>query len=342
MERPLLSKLRPRPAAASPLVLLCLVAYLGSGISQPLAMSAVRLAGLGDTTCQLYMLPYYLGQAATGLLAVCEPSPRRRWSSFPLHRCAAIALVSAVAQNMNYAGNMLAGSAIFAVVYSSVTVWCALLSRLLLQRVLNPAQWAAVLLVFFGLALAGLGARSDGSQVLVGAGMVVVGSFLHAFTHVVSELVSVRGGKVPPQINCCVQGLTACLVVGAWECVYTLPHLDKVLEPAQTAGTSLQTAVLLLGSLAVGNFVHAASFFYLLARIGAVSAGVAKALQAVAVFLLSHVLYCEQDASQCLTPAKTTSLVVVVSGALAYALATAAAATTAAKAAPADKGAKGP
>uniref|UniRef100_A0A7S0B7D9 Sugar phosphate transporter domain-containing protein n=1 Tax=Pyrodinium bahamense TaxID=73915 RepID=A0A7S0B7D9_9DINO len=105
------------------------------------------------------------------------------------------------------------------------------------------------------------------------------------------------------------------------------------MEPAQAAGTSLEAALALLGSLALGNFVHAAAFFYLLARIGAVSAGVAKALQAVAVFLLSHVLYCSQDASQCLTPIKSTSLIVVVSGALVYAGATAASATGGSRAA---------
>merc|ERR1712048_193395 len=122
--------------------------------------------------------------------------------------CVYIAVLSAIAQNMNFAGNMLAGSGVFAVIYSSVTVWCAVLSRLILQRVMTTYQWCAV------------------------------------FT------------------------------------------------------------VMLLGGLAFGNFLHAAAFFHLLAHIGATSSGVFKAVQAVAVFGLSHVMYCSRDASQCLNTTK--------------------------------------
>merc|ERR1740130_141880 len=135
-------------------------------------MSAVKFAGMGDTMCQIYMLPYYVGQACTLLVVVWDPPPLHRWKSWPLRRCAYIAVLSAFAQNLNYAGNMLAGSGVFAVIYSSVTVWCAVLSRLFLQRVMTAYQWAAVLSVFFGLTLTGLGARNDGPRVVLGACLI--------------------------------------------------------------------------------------------------------------------------------------------------------------------------
>jgi len=304
----------------------CMVLYLGSGISQPLMMSAVRLAGMGDTACQIYMLPYFVGQACCALFMFCDPAglpPAHKWQAWPLRRCAYIAVLSALAQNLNYAGNMLAGSGVFAIIYSSVTVWCAVLSRLILKRVMTTTQWVAVFTVFFGLVISGFGARSEGGQVALGVCFICFGAVGHGCSHVLSELVSTHGEKIPPQINSAVQGLTAVALVGGWQIAYTLPHWGDISGPASEAGTSALHGGKLLVGLAIGNLIHAASFFHLLAHIGATSAGLVKAVQAVAVFLLSHKMYCEQDPSQCLTPTKTLSLVVVVSGVLAYVFATA-------------------
>lgn len=81
----------------------------------------------------------------------------------------------------------------------------------------------------------------------------------------------------------------------------------------------------------------AGSFFHLLMKVGVVSTGVAKALQGVLVFVLSHPLYCKfysmryemarrslgrQDESQCFSPVKGVSLLIVISGVLAYISAT--------------------
>merc|ERR1712039_47773 len=78
--------------------------------------------------------------------------------------------------------------------------------------------------------------------------------------------------------------------------------------------------------LALGNFVHAGSFFYLLTSIGSVSLGVLKGVQALAVFTLAHIMYCSRDASQCITPTKGSALCIVFSGVLCYVFATRAAA----------------
>eukprot|EP00804_Cyclotella_cryptica_P013666 CCRYP_018783-RC/>CCRYP_018783-RC protein AED:0.17 eAED:0.17 QI:168/1/1/1/0/0/2/1123/174 len=41
--------------------------YVLSGVSQPILMAYAKHAGLGDSTCQLYMLFYYLGPATVAL-----------------------------------------------------------------------------------------------------------------------------------------------------------------------------------------------------------------------------------------------------------------------------------
>lgn len=301
---------------------LCLAAFLVSGISQPLTMSAVKLAGLGDTTCQLYMVPYYTGMTWTIFFGWCVPY-RARLSSLPLHRCIGIAVVDIISQMLNYTGNMLAGSAVFAVIYSSVTIWSAILSRLLLDKRLSKPQWIAILTVFSGLIITQLGANSEGSKVFQGGLMICAGSALHASAGVLSELVSVKGACIPPHVNCAVQGFTAAALLGSWQIVYTIPHWDLISESMEASETTSGEAILLGLGLAVGNFIHAATFFYLLSWVGAVSAGVLKGLQAVAVFCLAHILYCSRDQSQCFTPAKGASLLVVIVGVLGYAYATA-------------------
>jgi len=95
----------------------------------------------------------------------------------------------------------------------------------------------------------------------------------------------------------------------------------------EEAGTSWGYASLLLCGVAAGNLVHAATFFYLLTSIGVVSTGLLKSLQAVAVFCLSHILYCDRDQSQSFTPVKGVSLLIVVCGMLCYVAATGAAQT---------------
>eukprot|EP00913_Durusdinium_trenchii_P000083 g73.t1 len=76
-----------------------------------------------------------------------------------------------------------AGSSIFAVVYASVTIWAALLSRILLQRRLSRRQWLSIGSVFGGLALTGLDAKSLGPEVFMGSLMIATGTILHATCH---------------------------------------------------------------------------------------------------------------------------------------------------------------
>merc|ERR1719188_404663 len=152
--------------------------------------------------------------------------------------------------------------------------------------------------------------------------MITIGAFLHALSHALSEFISSRGARIPPYVNSCVQGMVCTLLVGTWQCTNTASHWDKIAMPMEEAGTSWGKAFLLLGAVAAGNLVHAATFFYLLTSIGVVSTGILKSIQSVAVFCLSHFLYCDRDESQCFTPVKGTSLIIVVLGMLCYVAAT--------------------
>ena len=98
-----------------------------------------------------------------------------------------IALIDICAQAMNYTGATMAGPTIFAIIYSSVTVWAALYSRLLLSRKMNYTQWGAVFVVFLGLLITAFNSVALGPGVFRGSCLVVFGSSLHAMTYVLSE-----------------------------------------------------------------------------------------------------------------------------------------------------------
>ena len=170
--------------------------YILSGVSQPLLMTVAGKVGVADPRAQLYMLFYYAGPASVGLTlrrrrpaSATEDSKhdeRYYWPSIPtILRAASIAVLDVFAQSLNYTGNNLSGPTIFAVIYSSVTIWAAVYSRCLLGRDMNCIQWIGVALVFVGLALTAFHSVTIGSSVFLGACLVVIGSSLHALVYVI-------------------------------------------------------------------------------------------------------------------------------------------------------------
>merc|ERR1712224_1085163 len=58
-----------------------------------------------------------------------------------------------------------------------------------------------------------------------------------------------------------------------------------------------------------------------LTKLSAVMAGINKAVQAVTVFVVSHVFYCSVDTNQCFTAGKGLAMVLVVGGVLLFSFA---------------------
>lgn len=323
------AEIAPTKAGTSPLLLsTSIVLFLASGVCQPLLMSGMKYSGLADPTCQIYMLPYALGMAAVGLLTFCIPS--KRWCAYPLYLSCGVAFIDIISQILNYTGNNYAGSAIFAVVYASVSIWCAVLSRVLLGRVLTWTQWFTVLVVFLGLAITALDAEAAGGDVMLGTAMVFVGAMLHALMYVLSEWISTRGAEqTPPHIHCSTMAIVSTCLIATWQSTYTAAHFDKITVPVEKLNTSTGSIVVLFVATAFANFVHSATFFFLLKWIGAVSAAVMKGIQAALVFVMADLVFCDyrygdQVAhSQCWTRMKGVALVVVLSGAFGYAYVTA-------------------
>lgn len=305
--------------------------YILSGATQPLLMTIVKNAGLADSVCQVYMLAYYLGPSMLSFLA-CAGSNRAPIPIILYLKAAGIALIDIIAQSTNYTGATLAGPTIFAIIYSSVTVWTAIYSRIMLQRKLRLPQWVGIFIVFGGLSITAKSSVSIGPDVFHGAVLVILGSSLHAMTYVLSEAImnsqsTSSTQKISVEMNCAIQGVIASSVFILWQILYTRKHFeDKIYLPMKEAGTSIEKASAILISLSLSNLVHSYSFFYTLKHFpgGATSAGVMKGVQAVLVFIFSSMVYCGTIGGDemCFSTIKFISLVVVIGGMLLYSAAT--------------------
>jgi len=351
--------------------------YILSGCCQPLLMTLCRMAGLANSSSQLYMLFYYLGPALV-IIPLLMVTPvgsngkrqrkitttkvpwiesttvdeeeeednngdeidkdgtgtsffvdQQEWpSSRTILRGCGIAVFDICSQTMNYTGASLAGPTIFAVVYSSVTIWTALGSRFLLGRTMNLWQWSSVVIVFGGLTLAATDSAQVGGDVWHGLLLVGMGSILHALTYVFLEAIMTVGEErlSVPQ-NCAIHGVVAASCFLVWQLVYTLPRWDETIgHPMREAGTTISTATGILLLFAGMNLLHALTFFYTLRHMegGATSAGVMKGLQAVLVFIATHILCCGRTGGEemCFTRGKFLSLITVAGGVTLYGFAT--------------------
>ena len=369
-------------------VLLNAALYVLSGVTQPILMSWASHAGLANPKCQLYMLFYYIGPALVALTMRRRPAKRREssalqrdavpsashygsttqtgppldddeddarfWPSTNLAlKAAGIAVFDIFAQSLTYTGNNIAGPTIFSIIYSSVTIWAAIFSKVLLSRCLVRAQWFGVLLVVLGLSLTAMDSISLGPLVFLGACFILVGSSFHGLTYVMSEWIMteptsssetvvspegssgeaatlnatvVRRGEpehLSIRANCSIQGIVAMVVFLFWQGVYTYPNRERlILSPMSDANTSFLDAFNIMCAITLANLVHSVTFYTTLKHFpgGATSAGVLKGLQAVLVFMASSIILCGRwgGVEMCWSGSKFTALVVVVFGILVY------------------------
>jgi drug/metabolite transporter (DMT)-like permease len=295
--------------------------YVLSGVTQPLLMTLIKAAGIADPRAQLYMFFYYLGPAAVTFSVSTWPTSLSR-----IGMTALIAGFDLLAQSLNYTGSSLSGPTLFAIIYSSVTIWTAVFSFFVFQRQLTICQWVGIFVVFSGLCLTAFQSTALGQNVLHGSILVLLGSSMHALTYVFSEWL-MQEDKVSVPANCAIQGIVSCFSIGIWQIIYTSSHLNElILIPMKNANTSWFYASSLLFLFGLSNFVHALCFFFTLRHFpgGSTSAGVMKGLQAVLVFTMTSIVYCGRigGPEMCFSTFKLYSLIVVSAGIIMFGKAT--------------------
>jgi drug/metabolite transporter (DMT)-like permease len=303
--------------------------YILSGVSQPLLMTLCKQAGLADPTAQVYMVFYYAGPSLLIIPIIFQTTlGKDTWPGAQIIlQAAGIAGFDIVAQALNYTGASLAGPTLFAIVYSSVTMWTAVFSRIVLKRRLVRLQWWAVALVFGGLVLTATSSIELGPKVAHGTLIIVLGSCMHAATYVWSEVIMLGPLGLSPQQNSAIQGFMALTVLTLWQVFYTWPRRNElIIEPSKMAQTSLIYASVIMMGFGIANLIHSVTFYHTIKHYpgGATSAGVMKGLQAVLVFVAAHLAYCGRlgGTEMCFTPTKFLSLITVVGGVVLFSWAT--------------------
>ena len=222
----------------------------------------------------------------------------------------------------------MSGPTIFAIIYSSVTIWAAVFSQILLGRRMNSWQWANVFIVFVGLGITATDSVNMGNNVLKGSCLILLGSAMHGLTYVLCEgIMTVGEERMSIAQNNFVQSSVNGCLFSVWQLFYTLPHFkESIWLPMQDAKTSIWYALILLGSFGGSNVIHSLSYFHTLKYFpgGATSAGIMKGLQAVFVFVFTNFLYCNKlgGSEMCFSETKFVSLVTVCGGVLGYGYAT--------------------
>lgn len=251
-------------------------------------------------------------------------------------------------------GLTLSGSAIFGIVYSSVSIWAALFARALLGRVLSGTQMAGIAIVTAGLVVSGWGENADteeGQRVVLGIWLSVAGTICLGLEYVLIEMAmetaraeaavrralregNDRGGDkedgdewedededdeslvMDYMVYMGVIGLALSLLYHA---VYTAPRWQELVAgPVAEEGSTPGYLALLFITQAFSNFAHNVSWFVVCEREGSVATGLLQGGKAVALLLGSAAAFCHRQESQCLTPSKVAATVIVVGGTLLY------------------------
>lgn len=299
--------------------------YIITGILVPILLDLIRAEGGAEKLALLYPLPNSIGMALTTLFPCKDSYYNRAISLLKYPReIIVMTLIDVVATTTTLFGQLMVGSGIYNIIYSSVTIWSAVGSLILLKRRLTAWMWAGVAIVTVGLMVSGVGAlTSFGTDKLIGMVVVLAGTILHSCVYWVTEYFCItRMHPIHPRILAGYIGMFGVSIFAVYILIYTVPHWDSLfVEPVEVAGGSYWHVALLYLALILMDWMHLYAQFTAVVSLGAVMVGVNKAVSSAGVFILSHLVFCSSDSGQCIDLFKIVSLLLVLGGVVLYTLA---------------------
>ena len=170
-------------------------AFLLSGVIGTCAGQWSVYHGLGSATSGLAVLPLYIAQLLCVPLALLTRQPLPKGGLLQ-PRFVALALLDLLGNVLNSLSIIWAGSALWTVVYSSVTLFSAAIKKVVLGKGQSRWQWAALGLTTCGLVLSVVAEDLPhlGPNVAAGVAAGFGGALSFGFMYVLSEVV-----MTPPQ-----------------------------------------------------------------------------------------------------------------------------------------------
>jgi drug/metabolite transporter (DMT)-like permease len=294
-------------AGASSQVALWLTLLLLSSMGEAYFPDIMNINGLQAKANWLFLADA-LGNVCGALVPTKEA-----WREVPARRAFVPALCDAVSKIFILGGLALSSAQIKSILYNSCIVFSALLSRLVLGRILTRPQWGGIIVLVIGLVI-----KLDFSKKLVDEGdsaalvpvgmvMILIGCALHSLTNVVNEYY-IRTYSFPPPKLCCLIG---CFNIVLWTLVfasgfiicekdgmnpcghYTRDYIDVGAMGRSNYPLSPMTNGAAWVGFVASSAVHAVSYFFLLGSIGVVSVGVMKGLTTAGYVTLSAIVLCD-------------------------------------------------
>ncbi|KAF9426937.1 hypothetical protein BGZ76_002534 [Entomortierella beljakovae] len=234
-----------------------------------------------------------------------------------------VAVMDVIANALVTIGFFYVGSGMYQVIYSSIVIWCAILTRIFLGRKLNGIQWIAIFGVTLGLAVSAIGTVQEDSpdgtvqtwlEKSFGALITLGATFLYACVYVLSDKVlSTTRPKPIPEKVCSMVGGYASLLTFIYLCVHTFPNWHtEVTEVVQSRNGNTLGIVIMFPLVTISSMLHSLNYYVLLSRINNIAVGIMQSLRAVLVFVMSHYLFCGVSSTQCFNQWKFISAVVVI------------------------------
>ncbi|KAI9345596.1 hypothetical protein BDR26DRAFT_818175 [Obelidium mucronatum] len=322
-------------------VLLYQLLFLGTGVVSTLGAQWVKYRGAANSWSFLTSLCYFLGM----FLVVALPPPQTlqqnmalkpkedgfanslfhrfkshldRYGKVTVKGTAFISVLEVVGNLILVAGMYLTGSGLMIVIYSSIVVFTAVFSRLLLPgRRLSTVQWVSVFAICFGLSITAVGSTGhhdkSGEAIFVGIFVCMLATAILSLVYVGTDHCLSNEMSTPYSQSIYV-GMFSSLLTLIVMIAISIPTLLTL--PLFDSDVIFAHLILILSSLG-----HSVAYFQLVESTGGVATGVLQGLRAVLVFGLSHVWFCGRDEAQCFTTTKGISTVIVVSGVVAFAAA---------------------
>eukprot|EP00033_Pygsuia_biforma_P002881 GCRY01003178.1.p1 GENE.GCRY01003178.1~~GCRY01003178.1.p1 ORF type:complete len:410 (-),score=65.51 GCRY01003178.1:37-1266(-) len=301
--------------------------FLGTGVFTTLGNQYVAYNGAGGKESLLISASIYYGMALVNFLPKKVGEKNDGVTSLEgnkvMQKDMLLMTVLDVCGNVCSAvGLVLAGSGLYQTLYSSMVVFSAIVSRIVMKRVLNQLQYVALALLVLGLSLTTTSGLHLGASVFWGALITFLGTALYSLQYVLSERILTQPDPPAPITVCSYIGVYSALVVTVYLGLVTIPQWDRlVVAPIEQANGNVFGIVLMYILLILSSLYHNLSYFNLLSKVGAVATGVLQALRAILVFGFSSLLYCNFNSAQCYTYNKGLATLLVVFGVILYAVA---------------------
>ncbi len=297
---------------------------VATGVWWGLCMQLIFYGGAGHPLAQLPNVDWYLGMMLVYSYRLFT-SRDARFARVHQRDMLPIALCDFIGTVGTTVGLEYAGSAIFGIIFASVTVWSAMFTCLILKKRQTRKQTLGILAVVAGLALPALEVSdadpADELEVHIGIALTCVGTLFYSLEYVLCERVFTLHDK-PSDAK------EVCFWTGAWglsfTCVWlafvTVPRWrELVTDEVAAAGGSPALLAFLYVTHCLNNSVHNVAWFTVCELESGVSTGLLMGLKAASLFFASAAFFCSSDhPEQCMTLLKFLSTVVVLVGTAVY------------------------